>query len=124
VGCEELVVELLRQVEPHHERVRGQGADGLAAATRPGTMTIPRTDILANVQAFQSAFRVLDDTQAVFSTLCSLISYIPMAGKQIHDANLVAAMVQGGVRHLLTHNVSDFTRFGLLITVLPLVASS
>ena len=43
-------------------------------------------------------------------------------GRQIHDANIVATMREYGIPNLLTDNTSDFTRFGHLITVVPLVA--
>ena len=35
-----------------------------------------------------------------------------MGGRQIHDANIVAAMLAHGERRLLTFNTADFRRYG------------
>ena len=43
-----------------------------------------------------------------------------IAGKQVHDANIVATMLVHGITQVLTHNITDFARFSSLITVLPL----
>ena len=47
---------------------------------------------------------------------------VAVAGKQVHDANIVAAMQVYGIRHLLTNNGDDFARFAQFITVVPLEA--
>ena len=41
-------------------------------------------------------------------------------GRQVHDANIVATMLDCGVRRLLTFNVTDFRRFTPLINIDPL----
>jgi len=51
----------------------------------------------------------------------ALVQSVPVGGKQIHDANLVATMQAYGIPKLLTHNVADLRRFGTLITVVPIV---
>jgi predicted nucleic acid-binding protein len=43
-----------------------------------------------------------------------------IAGKQVHDANIVATMLVHGITQLLTQNIADFSRFSSLITVMPL----
>jgi len=48
---------------------------------------------------------------------------IPLSGKQIHDANIVATMLVHHIPALLTTITEDFKRFSHLITVLPLDAS-
>jgi predicted nucleic acid-binding protein len=92
----------------------------LAVATRPGTMSAPLAIIFSAIDAFRQAFTIVDDSQAVFSTLCDLVRSVQVSGKQIHDANIVATMLHAGVPTLLTGNVADFRRFGHLITVVPL----
>ena len=52
--------------------------------------------------------------------LLHLLSSVQVAGKQVHDANIVATMLTYGVPKLLTNNTADFARFGHLITVVPL----
>jgi hypothetical protein len=51
----------------------------------------------------------------------SLLGTVACAGKQIHDANIIATMLAHGIPKLLTHNVADFSRFTAHIKVLPLV---
>jgi predicted nucleic acid-binding protein len=95
----------------------------LAVLTRPGTTTLasPRAAAVADVSAFVRMFHIADDTSDVTINLLALVQSVPMGGKQIHDANLVATMQAYGIPRLLTHNVVDFTRFGTSITVVPLV---
>ena len=95
----------------------------LAVLTRPGTTTLasPRATAVADVTAFVSMFHIAGDTSDVTTTLLGLVQSVPMGGKQIHDANLVATMQSFGIARLLTHNIVDFTRFGTRITVVPIV---
>ena len=44
--------------------------------------------------------------------LVVLCREFPVAGKQIHDANIAATMLAHGERRLLTFNTRDFRRFG------------
>ncbi len=41
-------------------------------------------------------------------------------GRQVHDANIVAAMCVHGLHDILTHNTADFVRFSPLVAVHPL----
>ena len=77
--------------------------------------------LLSDVQAFQAQFLLAEDGPAVTAHLVNLLGTVPCAGKQVHDANLVATMLAHGIPRLLTHNVADFTRFAGHVTVLPLV---
>ena len=43
--------------------------------------------------------------------LLDLVRSVPMGGKQVHDANIVATMLAHGVGRLLTLNAADFRRF-------------
>ncbi len=61
------------------------------------------------------------DVPIVLDHVVNLLQTIPTAGKQVHDANIVATMQAYTIQHLLTHNVSDFNRFAGLITIVPLV---
>ena len=44
-------------------------------------------------------------------TLAALCREIPVGGKQVHDANIVATMLAHGERRLLTFNIRDFRRY-------------
>lgn len=77
--------------------------------------------LTADIRKFQETFDVADDSRGtVFDCLLLLLETVVVGGKQIHDANIVATMLSYGVPRLLTHNVSDFTRYSGLIEVLPL----
>ncbi len=94
----------------------------VANATRQQTYSqpIPAEQILEQVNRFRTAFRIAEDTSPVMDQLLTLIAKIPLGGKQVHDANIVATMLAYGITTLFTHNVVDFARFSARITVLPL----
>jgi predicted nucleic acid-binding protein len=94
----------------------------LATATRlSGTGSgRPLADIFENLQTFQREFTVVEDTRLVAAALENLARSVAVAGKQVHDANIVAAMQVYGIRHLLTNNGEDFARFVQFITIVPL----
>jgi predicted nucleic acid-binding protein len=74
---------------------------------------------VTRVRWFAQRFRVADETAEVTGNLLSLLDSVPAAGKQVHDANIVATMLAHGIRHLLTFNVADFRRFEAFITIEP-----
>jgi predicted nucleic acid-binding protein len=98
----------------------------IATLTRPQTFinVQPPDVIVERVQFLEQHFRVAEDNFQVTERLLDLLHNIPMGGRQIHDANIVATMLTVGVERLLTHNVRDFDRFSTLITVIPLVAAT
>jgi predicted nucleic acid-binding protein len=85
----------------------------LAATTRPQPGTVPLTmaQALADVAGFAAAFEVLEDGPAVMQELVVLCRAVPLGGRQVHDANIVATMLTHGETRLLTFNAADFTRF-------------
>jgi predicted nucleic acid-binding protein len=95
----------------------------LAVLTRPQTWSTPPplADLLADVRALERRFHVADDTAPVTAQLLQILARIPVGGRQVHDANIVATMLSQGIAQLLTHNTTDFLRFQPLITVLPLL---
>ncbi|GAC1519227.1 MAG: type II toxin-antitoxin system VapC family toxin [Herpetosiphon sp.] len=78
------------------------------------------SETFRNVHTFRTHFRVVQNTTLVLDHLIALLRVIPCAGKQVHDANIVATMLAYNVSHLLTHNVRDFGRFAQHITIMPL----
>jgi predicted nucleic acid-binding protein len=93
----------------------------LAAVTRSDgkAAALPMAVAIAEVQRLSSLFAVLEDNAAVTGTLLDLLLRYPTAGRQVHDANIVATMVVHEVRRLLTFNTSDFQRFSSLIDLEP-----
>jgi predicted nucleic acid-binding protein len=95
----------------------------LSALSRPSTYTpaIPMGTLLADITALLARFPVVEDGPAVTTALMTILAVVPCGGKQVYDANIVATMVTGGIRRLLTHNVGDFHRFSSWIDVIPLL---
>jgi len=95
----------------------------LATLTRPQMFALPQpvSVLVTQVAYFQSKMKVADETAAVTANLLALLQAVPLGGKQVHDANLVATMKALGIARLLTDNIADFKRFGPLIVVLPLI---
>jgi predicted nucleic acid-binding protein len=95
----------------------------LAVMSRPGALTaaVPMTSLVSDVQSFERQFLIAEDGPIVMGHLFSLLAAIPCAGKQIHDANVVATMLGHGIQRLLTHNIADFTRFAAHVTIIPLI---
>ncbi len=75
-------------------------------------------EAIADVRRFRLAFNALGDGPDVFDFLLHLLAAHPGAGKQVHDANLVAVMLTHDITRLLTFNSADFHRFGDLIDVI------
>jgi predicted nucleic acid-binding protein len=94
----------------------------LATLTRPQAFTppLPSALLTSAVRDFQRRFRVAEDDPAVTEALLRLLEQLPVGGRQVHDANIVATMQAYGVSRLLTANVPDFARFAHLITLVPL----
>ena len=76
-------------------------------------------DLIAEAQAFDAHFAILDDTATTTANLLALLPQV--SGMRVHDVNIVATMQVGGVQRLLTNNPDHFASFSHLITVLPLV---
>ena len=90
--------------------------------TRPNAISIElhREKIIQAVRNFEEDFVVLNEGAEVTKKLLELTEKIPVSGKQIHDANIVATMLVNGIAEILTHNVSDFKRFAPGIKIIPL----
>ena len=89
----------------------------LATVTRPQSWSPPVAmhAALAHVATLESAFELLEDGPAVTGMLKSLCRDVPFAGRQVHDANIVATMLAHGERRLMTFNSRDFRRYGARI---------
>lgn len=94
----------------------------LATLSRPQSFSSPKpiSTIIDRIHFFQTYFLVADDTIHVTERLLTLLEDIPVGGRQVHDANIVATMHAYGIPHLLTHNTKDFERFSNMIKIIPL----
>lgn len=93
----------------------------LAAVTRPQATSpaLPMGTAIADVQRFRQVFHVAEDRTAILDRLLGLLGASFGAGRQVHDANIVATMVDYGIYRLLTFNSADFRRFAGVITIEP-----
>jgi predicted nucleic acid-binding protein len=91
----------------------------LAAVTRPQATApaLPMASAIADVRRFRAAFQVAEERASVLDRLIQILTTHRAAGRQVHDANIVATMLDCGVRRLLTFNVMDFQRFAPLIEI-------
>jgi predicted nucleic acid-binding protein len=96
----------------------------LAIATRPSAGEPRVAAALENVRTFEQELKVVEDGLATVAQLFDLVERYVVAGKQVHDANLVSTMLLHGVRQILTHNVGDFARFSDLVAIVPLVPTA
>ncbi len=95
----------------------------LVVATRPeedNGLGLEQEEALANVRAFLERMRFLDEGRAVHERLRGILLEVDCAGKQIHDANVVATAQSHAVGSVLTQNADDFRRFAHLVEVVPL----
>lgn len=95
----------------------------LAIATRPAAQNglgLAQADAVANVRALSERIHLLTEDGKVQARLLTLLDATACAGKQVHDANVVATVLVHGVDAIVTCNTEDFARFDQLITVIPL----
>jgi predicted nucleic acid-binding protein len=93
----------------------------LAAVTRPQATSpaLPMGTAIADVRRFQQVFYVAEDRPVVLERLLALLGAHFGAGRQVHDANIVATMLEHGIYRLLTFNAADFRRFAGIIELEP-----
>ena len=72
---------------------------------------------VADTTEFLGQFTVLEDGPLVWDRFTMLSRRYTFAGRQVHDANIVATMLARDEHRLLTFNTADFRRFTRLIEV-------
>ena len=73
---------------------------------------------VADVRRFRTTFEVAEEREGVLDRLLTLLAASRGAGRQVHDANIVATMLAYGERRLLTFNDADFRRYNSLIDII------
>jgi predicted nucleic acid-binding protein len=71
------------------------------------------------IRALESGMTLLPDNAAVYARWRKIIVRYGVSGVQVHDARLAAIMYVHGVNHILTLNVTDFSRFAGLTALHP-----
>lgn len=74
---------------------------------------------LAEATRLTGLFTFLMDSPQIYSEWLRLVTTHGSQGRHVHDARLVAAMIVHGLDHILTFNVSDFTRYPGITAVDP-----
>ena len=94
----------------------------LSVMTRPQMWGKPLTlaQAVTDTARFVRQFTILEDGPLVWDRLIMLSRRYSFAGRQVHDANIVATMLAHGERRILTFNGADFRRFARLIEVVAL----
>jgi predicted nucleic acid-binding protein len=85
-----------------------------AVATRPANynglgLTIDEAE--QELSRLKSIFTLRPDTATIFPEWENLVKLHKVAGRQAHDARIVAAMLAHGIKNLLTFNTDDFKRY-------------
>ena len=92
----------------------------LVVATRPAAQNglgLTWREAIGNVRAFRERVQILSEDAHTHACLLELIAEFGVSGKQVHDANIMATLLTGGVSALLTLNREDFARFGARCTL-------
>lgn len=103
------------EIEGHEFRSTFQNfAEFWNVSTRPIDQngfgnTMPETEQF--LQELEQLFPLLPDSADVYPVWRRLVVDYEVLGTKVHDARLVAAMIFHGVKHILTFNTSDFTRY-------------
>jgi len=71
------------------------------------------------VLAIEAGMSLLPENERVYREWRQIVVMHSVMGVQVHDARLAAAMYVHGVRHILTLNVTDFSRFDGLTALHP-----
>ena len=94
----------------------------LATVARPQPWSPPvaMDAALGHVASLEAHFEILEDGPGVADILTRLCRDVSVAGKQVHDANIVATMLAHGEHQLLTFNENDFRRYGERIALMDI----
>ena len=134
-----ILLRIARRSDPQHKlvdaalsRLAGQGtslyfthqniAELWNAMTRPvarNGLGLTVAEVERQVQAIEAGMSLLPDSDAVYREWRRIVVNCNMSGVQVHDARLAASMQVHGVSHILTLNVTDFSRFKGLTAVHP-----
>jgi predicted nucleic acid-binding protein len=95
----------------------------LAVVTRPvrqNGLGLRQEAAVANVRALRGRLRLMAENEKVTDKLVEILQAIACAGKQVHDANVVATMLVHGIDTVVTANTDDFARFGRSVRAVAL----
>jgi len=134
-----ILLRMTRRSDPQHQlvdtalaRLASQGtilhythqniAELWNAMTRPLArngfgLTVVEAD--REVRVIEAGMSFLPDNAGVYREWRRIVLELGVLGVQVHDARLAAAMYVHRVSHILTLNVTDFSRFSALTAMHP-----
>lgn len=92
----------------------------LVVATRPlaaNGLGLSSADALGNIEKMTRHLLFCDEPESVSVRLRRLVGAGKIAGKAVHDANIVATLMEQGIRLLATENPEDFAGYPQIETV-------
>ncbi len=90
--------------------------------TRPVTRNgfgLTAAEAEREVRAIEAGMSLLPDNEGIYREWRRIVVHLAVSGVQVYDARLAAAMLVHGVGHILTLNVTDFSRYSGLTAVHP-----
>lgn len=84
-----------------------------AVATRPTAangLGLTTAEASRRAAVFEAAFPLLPESTEIYPAWRALVDTLGVSGKQVHDARLTAVCHAHQVTHLLTFNLSHFSR--------------
>ena len=77
------------------------------------------TEAEREVRVIEAGMTFLPNNESVYREWRRIVVEYAVSGVQVHDAHLVAAMRVHGVSHILTLNVTDFSRYSGITVAHP-----
>lgn len=117
------VVELHRRGESLHltPQILIEFRNLATRATALNGLGLAVLDAESKASVFESTFPLLAEIPDIYPAWKALVGALTVVGKQVHDARLVAVCHVYRVTHLLTFNVSHFTRLASFMPDLVVV---
>ncbi|MBI5915775.1 MAG: hypothetical protein HY842_10385 [Bacteroidetes bacterium] len=75
--------------------------------------------VIQSITEFYKNFEILYDNEQVLTNWLQLLPALT-TNKDVFDFNIAATLRANGIRHILTHNANDFSKFSDWLTILPL----
>lgn len=135
-----ILLRVARRSDPQHKlvdtalaRLGGQGAtfslythQNIAEFWNVMTRPVVRngfgltvTEAEREVRVIEAGMTFMPDSEAVYREWRRIVVQYGISGVQVHDARLAASMYVHGLKHILTLNVTDFSRFSGLAALHP-----
>jgi predicted nucleic acid-binding protein len=90
--------------------------------TRPFTRNgfgLTAAEAEREVRVIEAGMSLLPDNEASYREWRRIVVQYTVSGVQVYDARLAATMIVHGISHILTLNVTDFSRYSGLTAVHP-----